>query len=341
MASSASAAERDGDAPARPDFSSTAGHGLARLGVVVHDEHAQAAEAGAPRRLGARRVGCRAGARPPAGAALASGRRTLKVAPRPSPGLAASTVPPCSSTRWRTMARPRPRPPCDRVLEASPWRKRSKTWGRNSGLMPGAGVGHHDHGLGVHAPQPHLHAAALGRELDRVRQQVPHHLLQAVGVARARCPPRVQARPRAGSPWPRPRAARCRGRPPPPRAGSTRLHAQAQLARDDPRDVEDVVDELVLRLRVAVDGLQGPGRGGLVEPARRAAGAAQPTMAFSGVRSSWERVARNSSFSRFAASASSRASCSRARSDTRFFSSSRRSEMSWKASDRAHHLARR
>ncbi len=36
---------------------------------------------------------------------------------------------------------------------------------------------------------------------------------------------------------------------------------------------------------------------------------AQPTMAASGVRSSWESVARNSSFKPFAASARARAAC--------------------------------
>ena len=43
---------------------------------------------------------------------------------------------------------------------------------------------------------------------------------------------------------------------------------------------------------------------------------AQPSTALSGVRSSWDSVARNSSFIRLAASASSRACCSRARSRT-------------------------
>src|SRR5207249_1638434 len=43
---------------------------------------------------------------------------------------------PCSSTMWRTIARPRPRPPCVPLLEASPCRKRSKTCGRKAGEMP-------------------------------------------------------------------------------------------------------------------------------------------------------------------------------------------------------------
>ncbi len=55
---------------------------------------------------------------------------------------------------------------------------------------------------------------------------------------------------------------------------------------------------------------------------------AQPMIAFSGVRSSCDRVARNSSFSRLAASASSRAACSRSSSPTRSCSMRVRSSIS-------------
>src|SRR5688572_10874596 len=48
-------------------------------------------------------------ARAPAGAAGKYGSATVNVAPRPAPGLAADTVPPCSSTSRRTMDRPMPR----------------------------------------------------------------------------------------------------------------------------------------------------------------------------------------------------------------------------------------
>jgi DNA topoisomerase IA len=53
-----------------------------------------------------------------------------------TPGLWASTVPRCCSTRWRTIARPRPRPPCTRVLEVSSCVNRLKTCGRNAGSIP-------------------------------------------------------------------------------------------------------------------------------------------------------------------------------------------------------------
>ena len=43
--------------------------------------------------------------------AAATGSLTVKVAPRPSPSLATETLPPWSSTRWRTIASPSPSPP--------------------------------------------------------------------------------------------------------------------------------------------------------------------------------------------------------------------------------------
>ena len=64
------------------------------------------------------------------------GSCTKKRAPWPRPALSARIVPPCSSTSCFTMARPRPRPPCSRVLELSACRKRSNTCGRNAGSMP-------------------------------------------------------------------------------------------------------------------------------------------------------------------------------------------------------------
>ena len=66
----------------------------------------------------------------------ASGSLTTKVVPRPSPSLCTSTVPPCSSTRFFTIDNPSPKPPWMRVVEASACRKRSKTLGKNSDLMP-------------------------------------------------------------------------------------------------------------------------------------------------------------------------------------------------------------
>src|SRR5690606_34548457 len=72
---------------------------------------------------GPRAVGGAASASAPCGLTAAAtfsdggrGSRTVKRAPRPGPSLAASIVPPCSSTRSRAIERPRPRPPWRRVL---------------------------------------------------------------------------------------------------------------------------------------------------------------------------------------------------------------------------------
>ena len=80
---------------------------LARLFLVVYDEDAQTIE-----------LDGRGNATPYTGAAADSGvlyvlsrmarmgSVTVKVAPCPSPLLCASTVPPCNSTKWRTIATP-------------------------------------------------------------------------------------------------------------------------------------------------------------------------------------------------------------------------------------------
>ena len=115
-----------------------------------------------------------------------------------------------------------------------------------------------------------VHAPAARRELDGVRQQVPHHLLESIGIAGtgpAGLDCDVEARPLA-----------VRGRRAPFEAASTtarqidRLQVEPQLAGDDARHVEDVVDQLLLRSRVALDRLQGaPRRRALETPARAAA----------------------------------------------------------------------
>ncbi len=64
------------------------------------------------------------------------GRSTTKVAPRPSPGLLAWIAPAWSSTSCLQMARPSPRPPWLRVVEPSRCEKRSNTCGRKLAGMP-------------------------------------------------------------------------------------------------------------------------------------------------------------------------------------------------------------
>ena len=59
------------------------------------------------------------GAARPRAVETATGSRTLNVAPCPAPGLVTLTRPPCSSLRWRTIARPSPSPPWRRVMVLS------------------------------------------------------------------------------------------------------------------------------------------------------------------------------------------------------------------------------
>ena len=105
---------------------------IARILVVVHDQDASGRRARrpSPRRtaIARREAAARATARAPS-----IGTRTVNVAPRSSPSLAATTVPPCISVRCRTSASPMPSPPCAREADEAPCRKRSNTCGSSSG----------------------------------------------------------------------------------------------------------------------------------------------------------------------------------------------------------------
>ena len=114
-----------------------------------------------------------------------AGSRTQKEAPRSGPSLDAETEPPCSSTRWRTIARPIPRPPWTRVVELSACWKRSKTEREELGMDPLAGVGHPDLEDRVRARRDRTSTRPLRRgELDRVRDEVPDDLLEPVRIRR-------------------------------------------------------------------------------------------------------------------------------------------------------------
>lgn len=60
----------------------------------------------------------------------------MKVAPWFSPLLFAVTVPWWASARWRTMAKPNPRPPCFLIVELSACLKIVNSCGRASASMP-------------------------------------------------------------------------------------------------------------------------------------------------------------------------------------------------------------
>ena len=79
-----------------------------------------------------------------------------------------------------------------------------------------------------------------------------------------------------------------------------RAQVQAQLARDDARNVEQILDELRLRERIALDDGHRLGRPPCRPVPPAPSSRAQPRMALSGVRSSWETTAINSSFARLA-----------------------------------------
>ena len=120
-----------------------------------------------------------------------------------------------------------------------------------------AGIGDHDLDMAVPPLQADGHLSLARRELDGVGEQVPHHLLQAIRVAVevARLVAQVEDdlellrfRRRADGIHRRQDDAA--------QVDATHLHAQ--LAGDDPRDVEDVVHQLRLDARVAFDGLQRP-----------------------------------------------------------------------------------
>jgi hypothetical protein len=107
----------------------------------------------------------------------------------------------------------------------------------------------------IHALEDDLHLAVLGRELDRVRKQVPDHLLEPPRVSRYRTGRRVEELLDAY-------AFRVGGRR--HRIDSRfheahrlyRLDVEAQLARRDPAHVEQVFDELRLHACVALDRLE-------------------------------------------------------------------------------------
>ena len=211
----------------------------------------------------------------------------MNVAPRPSPR---SRRAPCRRAARRGAAR-------------SPARGRARRGGGSSRRRPG-GSGRRrtagtrgrcpapvsrddDLDVALDARQAHVDAAAARRELDRVREQVPDHLLQPVRVAGDRAGVRIElissvmpfARPPGG---PRRRAASITA----PRSTGA---VEPQLAGDDARHVEHVLDQLRLRAARCARSPRAPRGASASSRLRRAQQCAQPRIALSGVRSSCER----------------------------------------------------
>ena len=102
-------------------------------------------------------------------------------------------------------------------------------------------------------------------------------------------------------------------------AMSTGSLLRSKFAGDHPRYIENVFDQLGLRLRVAINGFQGARRGGLVEVT--AAKQMRPTdeLRSAECESRATRSPKTRSFMRLAVSASARAICSPARASRKFF----------------------
>ena len=115
-----------------------------------------------------------------------------------------------------------------------------------------AGVADRDADMIGGALHPQLDAPAFGRELDRVREQVPHDLLQSRRVAEHLFRQVAEIGDKRDALRLGRRAHRVeRGFE--RRHEINRLRLDPQLARDDARRIEQVFDDLKLRLRAALD----------------------------------------------------------------------------------------
>ena len=112
------------------------------------------------------------------------------------------------------------------------------------------------------ARQPHCDSTAAWRELDRVGEKVPHHLLEALGIARDGA--HLRAKPGFEE------DAFCLGCRPhrvdrrlDHRVERERSDVQSKLARDRARDIEEILDDPLLQLGIPLDRAQGtfPRRG--------------------------------------------------------------------------------
>ena len=113
------------------------------------------------------------------------------------------------------------------------------------------------------ADEPHLHAAAGGRELHAIRQEVADDLLQTGGVALDGPDGAVDDACEADSAQIGRRAHRVGGALDEP-GEIDRSRLQRELAVHDAADVQEVVDQAALVPRVALDDVEGALGGGLV-----------------------------------------------------------------------------
>ena len=128
--------------------------------------------------------------------------------------------------------------------------------GQEVGRDADAGVADRHLDVRVDALQPDLDTAAAAGELDGVGQQVPQHLLQPIGVARDRPDAGIEDGLDAHALGVGGRLHR-RDRVVDDHRQLHRLDVQADLARDDPRHVQHVVDDLGQPVGVALERSRG------------------------------------------------------------------------------------
>ncbi len=269
-----------------PAIGEDAADELAGVRLVIDDEHPEAGE----RPLRAIEVAGPLFLRPDlfrlgrSGWTTVMGSVTVKVAPWPSPGLLARTLPPCISTSCLTMARPEPQPAVPPGRRSVGLAEAVEDVRQEFGPDADAGVDDADLDVRVDPLQEHLDAAPLGRELDGVREEVPDDLLEPCGIAGDRTCERIEHLLNAD-------LLGIGGREHGGEGGFDDLgkvqplDVEPQVPRDDAGDVEQVLDDLGLGLGIPVDGREALRQVlWAIQPERRIL--AQPTMALSGVRSS-------------------------------------------------------
>ena len=160
--------------------------------------------------------------------------------------------------------------------------------------------------------------SSVRRKLDRVGQQIPKDLLQAICVAehggRFSFEVNFDLNVLRFGRWSHHIDGCFQDR-----CEFERMQFQIEIAGDDPRNVENVVNDLCLRFGVSIYRLDGASEQPSLSSEPPCSMRDQPRMAVNGVRSSWETVARNSSFSRFDSSALALAVLSRSSSPHIFY----------------------
>ena len=227
-------------------------------------------------------------------AAPAKGSLKEKVEPLPG-SLSRRMSPPCSSTKRLVSASPRPVPSALRRRSRPTCWNSSNTAAWSSGAMPTPVSLHRHLDHPVVAARRHVHPPAVGRELHRVGEQVQHDLLELALVADELAEPLVHLEAQR----------RCRGAARAPGSASSRWRARSAGRSVDTSSsmrpasiLERSRMSLISESRCRPDSWMSSrySRLLLVHLAEHALGSTseKPMIAFSGVRSSCDMLARNS-----------------------------------------------